>query len=388
MSPLSQNWERSRGEGQTIMAEVIFDHVSKRYGDSAVVDDLTMTVRDGEFVVLVGPSGSGKTTALRMIAGLEALSGGRIIIGDRVVNDLEPKDRDIAMVFQSYALYPHMNVFDNMAYGLKLRHLPKDEIDQRVREAASILGMEELLARKPGQLSGGQRQRVALGRAIVREPRVFLMDEPLSNLDAKLRVQTRAELIKLHQRLQRTTIYVTHDQVEAMTMGDRIAVLNAGRLQQFDTPENLYNRPANLFVAGFIGSPSMNFFRMRIESGEGGLRLRGARFTLPVPEHDAAGLAGFAGREIIAGIRPEHILDRRLNGSPAAGAMIRAVVDVIEMLGNEQYVYLSAGDDEPVVARMSAEIQLVRGEPVELVIPPGRLHFFDPDTGTAIRGRG
>jgi multiple sugar transport system ATP-binding protein len=370
------------------MAEVIFDHVSKRYGESTVVDDLTMTVEDGEFVVLVGPSGSGKTTALRMIAGLEALSGGRIIIGDRVVNDLEPKDRDIAMVFQSYALYPHMNVFDNMAYGLKLRHLPKDEIDRRVREAASILGMKELLARKPGQLSGGQRQRVALGRAIVREPRVFLMDEPLSNLDAKLRVQTRAELIKLHQRLQRTTIYVTHDQVEAMTMGDRIAVLNAGRLQQFDTPENLYNRPANLFVAGFIGSPSMNFFRMRVESGASDLRLRGARFTLPVLERDAAALEGFAGREIIAGVRPEHILDRRLNGSSPAGAIIRAVVDVIEMLGNEQYVYLSTGDDEPVVARMSAEIHLVRGEPVELVIPPGRLHFFDPKSETAIRGRG
>jgi multiple sugar transport system ATP-binding protein len=271
-----------------------------------------------------------------------------------------------------------------MAYGLKLRHLPKEEIERRVREAASVLDMEELLARKPGQLSGGERQRVALGRAIVREPQVFLMDEPLSNLDAKLRVQTRAELIKLHRRLQRTTIYVTHDQVEAMTMGDRIAVLNCGRLQQFDAPANLYNRPANLFVAGFIGSPSMNVFRMRVEPGGGRLWLRGAAFSFPVPERDVPALARYTGRTVIVGIRPEHLLDRRLNGSRPADAVIPAVVDVIEMLGNEQYIYLDTGNDQPVVARMAAEIHLSRGEPIELVIAPGRLHFFDPESELAI----
>jgi multiple sugar transport system ATP-binding protein len=260
-----------------------------------------------------------------------------------------------------------------MAYGLKLRHLPKEEIERRVREAASVIDMEELLARKPGQLSGGERQNVVLGRAIVREPQVFIMDEALSNLDAKLRVQTRAELIELHRRLQRTTIYVTHDQVEAMTMGDRIAVLNCGRLQQFDTPANLYNRSANLFVAGFIGSPSMNVFRMRVEPGGGQLWLRGAAFAFPVLERDVPALARYIGRTVIVCIRPEHLLDRRLNGSRPADAVIPTVVDVIEMLGNEQYIYLDAGNDQPVVTRMAAEIYLSRGEAVELMIAPSPL---------------
>ena len=242
------------------MAQVVLDHVTKQFGNVTAVNDLSISVRDKEFLVLVGPSGCGKTTALRMVAGLEEVSGGTISIGDRVVNDVSPKDRDIAMVFQSYALYPHMNVYDNMAFGLKMRHIPKEEIGRRVKEAASILGIEMLLDRKPKALSGGQRQRVALGRAIVREPAVFLMDEPLSNLDAKLRVATRAELIKLHQRLQTTIIYVTHDQVEAMTMGTRIAVMRDGVLQQLESPKNIYEHPANMFVAGFIGSPAMNFF--------------------------------------------------------------------------------------------------------------------------------
>ena len=336
------------------MAEVIFEHVQKRYGDSVVVRDLSMTVEDGEYIVLVGPSGSGKSTVLRMVAGLEEISSGRIIIGDRVVNDLPPKDRDIAMVFQSYALYPHMNVYENMAYGLKLHHVPKRDSDQRVHEAARTLGIEELLARKPKQLPGGQRQRVALGRAMVREQQVFLMDEPLSNLDAKLRVQTRAELLKLHQRLQRTTIYVTHDQVEAMTMGNRIAVLNFGELQQFDTPENLYNHPANMFVAGFIGSPAMNFFGMRVVPSDGKLRLWSECFSLPVAACDTIALRGFAGRDIIVGIHPEHVTDRRRDGNLPANAVVNTVVDVVETLGSEQFVYLDAGGDQTLVARMPA----------------------------------
>ncbi|HET9015189.1 MAG TPA: sn-glycerol-3-phosphate ABC transporter ATP-binding protein UgpC [Thermomicrobiaceae bacterium] len=367
------------------MARVAFDHVWKRYGTNAVVSDLTLEVADGEFVVLVGPSGSGKSTALRMLAGLEEISGGQIMIGDRVVNELTPKDRDVAMVFQSYALYPHMSVFDNMAYGLKLHHVGKEDIARRVRETASFLGIGELLDRKPRQLSGGQRQRVALGRAIVREPQVFLMDEPLSNLDAKLRVQTRAEIIKLHQRLGTTTIYVTHDQVEAMTMGDRIAVLNDGRLQQFDTPDRLYRSPVNLFVAGFIGSPAMNFFDMRVQYADGQGRLVGEHFSLPVADADAGALAGYHDAVVTVGIRPEDIVDRRLDGQLPADAVIGVKVDVVETLGPEQYVYLETAAGDTMVARIPPDVVLRAGTSVDVVLPPDRLYYFDRATGQAIR---
>ena len=368
------------------MARVVFDHVWKRYGNNAVVEDLTLEVPDGEFVVLVGPSGSGKSTALRMLAGLEEISQGNVIIGDRVVTGLTPKDRDIAMVFQSYALYPHMSIYDNLAYGLKLHHVAKPDIDRRVREAASFLGIAELLDRKPRQLSGGQRQRVALGRAIVREPQVFLMDEPLSNLDAKLRVQTRAEIIKLHQRLGTTTIYVTHDQVEAMTMGDRIAVLNQGRLQQFDTPDRLYHHPVNSFVAGFIGSPAMNFFQMRVQDVEGQLKLVGEHFSLPVSAEDASALAAHRDEEVTVGIRPEDIVDRRLDGRLPADAVIPVRVDVVETLGPEQYVYLETAAGDTMVARMPPDIPLRAGNTVDVVLPPDRLYFFDLTSGDAIQG--
>ncbi|MFZ1398484.1 MAG: sn-glycerol-3-phosphate ABC transporter ATP-binding protein UgpC, partial [Candidatus Promineifilaceae bacterium] len=289
------------------MASVSYRHVYKRYGDVTVVTDLNMEIADKEFVVFVGPSGCGKSTNLRMLAGLEEISEGEILIGDRVVNDVPPKDRDIAMVFQSYALYPHMSVYDNMAFGLKLRKTPKAEIDKRVKEAADILGLAQLLDRKPKALSGGQRQRVAVGRAIVREPSVFLMDEPLSNLDAKLRVTARAEISKLHKRLGTTFIYVTHDQVEAMTMGDRIAVLSDGRLMQIDSPRNLYNTPANVFVAGFIGSPSMNFFDATLVGEEGHLYLDTGDFRVQVPDDRKNTFNSYVGKEVIFGMRPEHV---------------------------------------------------------------------------------
>src|SRR5512137_353925 len=292
------------------MANVKYEHVYKRFGEVIAVNDLNIDIADKEFLVFVGPSGCGKTTSLRLLAGLEEISDGNIYIGDRLVNDVAPKDRDIAMVFQSYALYPHMSVYDNLAFGLKLRKTPKADIDRRVKEAARILGIENLLDRKPKQLSGGQRQRVALGRAIVREPKVFLMDEPLSNLDAKLRVQTRAEISKLHQRLQTTIIYVTHDQVEAMTMGSRIAVMNGGLLQQLDTPQNLYDHPVNMFVAGFIGSPAMNFFGddsnlppVRLMGSPEEMWADGGTFKVKVPAEQAAVLSKHANREVIMGIR-------------------------------------------------------------------------------------
>src|SRR5438034_881538 len=288
------------------MATVTFDHVSKRYGDVVAVNDLNLEIRDGEFMVLVGPSGCGKTTSLRMIAGLEEISDGTLRIGDRVVNDVAPKDRDIAMVFQSYALYPHMTVRDNLAFGLKLRKVPKADIEKRVQEAAGILDLGRLLARKPKELSGGQRQRVALGRAIVREPAVFLMDEPLSNLDAKLRVQTRAEIARLHQRLKTTIVYVTHDQVEAMTMGDRIAVMSEGHIQQVGSPQELYDYPTNRFVAGFIGSPSMNFMEVTPSGSDGAAKLEAPGITIPVPDRFRDAVRGSSSRALIAGIRPEH----------------------------------------------------------------------------------
>src|SRR3954451_24211896 len=303
------------------MATVTFDHVWKRYGDVTAVKDLQLDIQDEEFLVLVGPSGCGKTTSLRMIAGLEEISDGSLKIGDRVVNDVAPKDRDIAMVFQSYALYPHMSIYDNMAFGLKLRKVPKDEITKRVNEAARILGLENL-QKKPRELSGGQRQRVALGRAIVREPAVFLMDEPLSNLDAKLRVQTRAEIARLHQRLGTTTVYVTHDQVEAMTMGTRIAVMDKGELQQVGAPQDLYDHPKNLFVAGFIGSPAMNF----VNVDRDGDSVQGSGGAFPIPDRLRGGMDGTS--KLVAGFRPEHMEIGDLPNS----ATIRAKADVVEFL--------------------------------------------------------
>jgi multiple sugar transport system ATP-binding protein len=340
-----------------------------------------MEVFDREFLVLVGPSGCGKTTAMRMVAGLEEISEGRIIIGDRVVNDLPPKDRDVAMVFQSYALYPHMTVYDNLAYPLKLRKVPKAERDQRVREAARTLDIEPYLDRKPKQLSGGQRQRVALGRAIVRNADLFLMDEPLSNLDAKLRVQTRAELIKLHERVSTTTIYVTHDQVEAMTMGDRIAVMSLGELQQLDTPQNLYDHPSNKFVAGFIGSPSMNFVDVALTPGDGGLYATASGFRIKVPHARQRALEPYVGKTVTLGIRPEHLVKRN---HPNADTAIPVTVDVIELLGNEIFVYLM-NNGTLLTSRMPPDVHIERGEKIEVVAEPDKIHFFDKETEAAIR---
>ncbi len=358
------------------MAGVVLEHVTKRFGSVTAVNDLSVEVRDKEFLVLVGPSGCGKTTALRMVAGLEEVTGGSIYIGERLVNNVSPKDRDIAMVFQSYALYPHMNVYDNMAFGLRMRKLSRVEIDRRVKDAAAILGIEMLLERKPKQLSGGQRQRVALGRAIVREPAVFLMDEPLSNLDAKLRVATRAELIKLHQRLQTTIVYVTHDQVEAMTMGTRIAVMKDGVLQQMDTPQVLYNHPANMFVAGFIGSPAMNFFEVDVEASDGQAVLRGPAGCRVVLEGDAARkVAHYGGKSLQMGLRPEHF-ETRANGASVA---LACTVEVVELMGSEQHVYLNAGG-APFVAKLDAAVPARMGDTMALYFEAGNLHLFDDRT--------
>ena len=337
------------------MAQVVFDNVTKRFDGTTAVDELTLEVADGEFLVLVGPSGCGKSTALRMLAGLEEVTEGRILIGDRVVNNVAPGSRDVAMVFQSYALYPHMTVYDNLAFALRNRKLPKQEIDDRVTRAAEILDMAPLIKRKPKQLSGGQRQRVALGRAIVREPAAFLMDEPLSNLDAQLRVQTRAEILKLQQRLQTTTIYVTHDQVEAMTMGDRIAVMNAGVLQQIGTPQELYEHPRNVFVAQFIGSPSMNL----------------------VP---AGFLEGAGGGDQLAGFRPEHV---ELDGQ-TGGARFQATVEVVEYLGDEQLVHLRAHDRD-LLAKLPVACRVENGLQATFAIARDKLHLFDAETGEARR---
>jgi multiple sugar transport system ATP-binding protein len=368
------------------MARVIFDQVTKRYaGGVEAVKELNMEVQDNEFLVLVGPSGCGKSTAMRMVAGLEEISEGRIVIGDRVVNDLPPKDRNVAMVFQSYALYPHMSVRDNLAYPLKLAKVPKDERERRVRETARMLDIEQFLERKPKALSGGQRQRVALGRAIVRNADLFLMDEPLSNLDAKLRVQTRAELIKLHERVQTTTIYVTHDQVEAMTMGDRIAVMSLGVLQQLDTPQNLYDKPANKFVAGFIGSPSMNFVDTTIQQADGHLYAKAGGFTMRVPDNKANAMQGYVGRNVTLGVRPEHLDERHhIEGELVApDSTIHATVDVVELLGNEIFVYLTTSD-QVITARMDPDLKLTRGQQIQVTAPMDRLHFFDPETDAAI----
>jgi len=356
------------------MATVTFDHVWRRYGEFNAVKDFNLEIADGEFMVLVGPSGCGKTTSLRMIAGLEEISEGNLKIGDRVVNDVAPKDRDIAMVFQSYALYPHMSIYDNMAFGLKLRKVPKAQIDTRVKEAARILNLENL-QKKPRELSGGQRQRVALGRAIVREPAVFLMDEPLSNLDAKLRVQTRAEIARLHQRLGTTTVYVTHDQVEAMTMGTRIAVMDKGELQQVGAPQDLYESPRKLFVAGFIGSPAMNFVNVERD----GDTVKGDGVTFPVPTRYRGGMD--AATKVVAGFRPEHL---QLGEVPNS-ATIRAKADVVEFLGDEELLHVTVqGHEGDVVAVVSSEHRVKPGDILDLKLPLEKLHLFNQETGDAL----
>jgi multiple sugar transport system ATP-binding protein len=362
------------------MASVTYDHVYKRFGDVVAVNDLTIHVEDKEFLVFVGPSGCGKTTSLRLLAGLEEISDGQILIGDRVVNDVPPKDRDIAMVFQSYALYPHMSVYDNMAFGLKLRKTPKAEIETRVKEAAGILGIEHLLDRKPKQLSGGQRQRVAVGRAIVREPAVFLFDEPLSNLDAKLRVQTRAEISKLHKRLATTFIYVTHDQVEAMTMASRIAVMKDGVLQQIDSPQNLYDHPSNVFVAGFIGSPSMNFFDATLTENDGRLEINTGGFRLEVPGEKAKEWNPYKGKEVIFGIRPEDIHAKEYTPPGILEADLTAKVDVTELMGNEIFLYCIGKDSKQFIARVDPRVRVSSNDQIVLAANMANAHIFDPKT--------
>ncbi len=366
------------------MASVTYQNVEKKFGDLTIIKSLDITVEDKEFLVLVGPSGCGKTTALRLLAGLEEITSGEIKIGDRTVNDVAPKDRDIAMVFQSYALYPHLSVYDNMAFGLKLRKTPKEEIKRRVNEAADILGIQDLLQRKPRQLSGGQRQRVAVGRAIVREPKVFLFDEPLSNLDAKLRVQMRAEISKLHQRLQTTFIYVTHDQTEAMTMASRIAVINKGNLLQLDTPQNLYDHPNNLFVAGFIGSPSMNFFPAKVVKSGDKMIVETGDFKVQIPDNFAGPYKGMDGRNVIFGIRPENIHDPEFAPSNILGEKVSAKVDVTELMGNETLLYLLSGKNI-FVGRVDPRSHLRVGHQTDVIFDMGKFHIFDAATEEAVR---
>ncbi|MDQ3914836.1 MAG: sn-glycerol-3-phosphate ABC transporter ATP-binding protein UgpC [Actinomycetota bacterium] len=402
------------------MGEIVLDQVTKIYGDGTrAVDRLDLGIEDGEFMVLVGPSGCGKSTALRMVAGLEAISEGDLRIGGKVVNDVPPKDRDIAMVFQNYALYPHMTVYDNMAFGLKLAKLDRAEIDRRVKHAARILGLEEFLPRKPRALSGGQRQRVAMGRAIVREPQAFLMDEPLSNLDAKLRVNMRSEIARIQHDLQVTTIYVTHDQVEAMTMGDRVAVMKKGVLQQVGTPNELFGRPANLFVGGFIGSPSMNFASSRLDQTGDGFRIDVAGHGIDVPRSILGrrpALEGYAGREVIAGIRPQDFEEAPFASGGGTTSQLRVRVDLVEALGTQTLLHFEL--DTPVVltedmkelaadagqevenleqqaergkshfvAEVDPKSTVRSGEMADLVIDATQLHFFDMETGLGIYGQ-
>ncbi|MFL5316119.1 MAG: ABC transporter ATP-binding protein [Microvirga sp.] len=364
------------------MAEIKFEDVSKVYPDGThAVSSVDLEIVDGSFMVLVGPSGCGKSTSLRMLAGLEEVNGGTIRIGERDVTHLPPKDRDIAMVFQNYALYPHMSVFDNMAFGLKMRKFEKDEIRKRVQDAAEILGIQDLLKRKPRQLSGGQRQRVALGRAIVRNPRVFLFDEPLSNLDAALRVQMRVELKRLHERLETTAIYVTHDQVEAMTLGDRVVVMKDGTVQQEGAPLELYQRPANRFVAGFIGSPAMNFAAVTVTERDGGLRLVNEGLDIAAPPHAADRLRACLGREVTLGIRPE---DLRIAGAAdPADFAFDALVEVVEKLGSEILLDLKVGRGA-MVAAVEPTVRAVYGDRLRIALNPDRLHFFDAQTDATI----
>jgi multiple sugar transport system ATP-binding protein len=402
------------------MAEIVLEEVSKVYGGGTpAISDLNLDVKDGEFMVLVGPSGCGKTTALRMVAGLESVSEGTIKIDNRVVNTVPPKERDIAMVFQNYALYPHMTVYDNMGFGLKLRKLPKEEIDRRVREAAGILGLEEFLTRKPKALSGGQRQRVAMGRAIVREPKAFLMDEPLSNLDAKLRVQMRSEISRIQDEIGVTTLYVTHDQVEAMTMGDRVAVIRKGVLQQVDTPQFLYDHPRNLFVAGFIGSPAMNMVEADLVRADGSAYVEFGGLRLEVPEEvltERPDLRGYEAKRVVLGLRPEDMEDASLGSEVPSGRRIRATVSLREALGADVLVHVAISappvltedarelatdvgqealldaeararaGQSTFLARLSPRTTAREGEPIELAVDVTRFHFFDPDSGLGIYG--
>jgi multiple sugar transport system ATP-binding protein len=394
------------------MAEITLDHITKRYPDGyEAVRDMSLEVKDGEFVILVGPSGCGKSTALRMIAGLEDITEGELRIGDEVVNDRAPKDRDVAMVFQNYALYPHMSVRDNMGFALKLRGAPQDEINSKVEEAARILDLKAHLDRKPAQLSGGQRQRVAMGRAIVRDPKAFLMDEPLSNLDAKLRVQMRTEVSRIQQRLGTTTVYVTHDQTEAMTLGDRVAVMRSGMLQQVGSPMDLYNEPLNLFVAGFIGSPAMNFMPATVEGETVKLPIADVR----LPDEVRGAVSGMAGRQLIAGIRPENFEDSSLVGEARnRGTVFRAQIEVLESLGSELYAHFTVASDQRIesaelrelaedvgggevpmegeegriVARLEPASQVRVGQEAELWVDASKVHLFDPDDGRNLTARG
>ncbi|MFP3854635.1 MAG: ABC transporter ATP-binding protein [Anaerolineales bacterium] len=367
------------------MASVTYDHVYKRFGDVVAVQDMSLEIEDKEFLVLVGPSGCGKSTSLRLLAGLDDVSEGEIKIGDRVVNEVAPKDRDIAMVFQSYALYPHMSVFDNMAFGLKLRKTPKEEIKKRVENAAEILGIPNLLDRRPRQLSGGQRQRVAVGRAIVRKPKVFLFDEPLSNLDAKLRVQTRAEIQQLHHQLDTTFIYVTHDQTEAMTMATRIAVMRDGLLQQVDSPQNLYDYPNNVFVGGFIGSPAMNFFNARLMRDNGRLYVDTKAFQIEVPKGREDVYQDHVGKDVIFGIRPEDIHDPEFSPPGIKPAEVETKISVVEPMGNELILYLESGEHSfvgRVDPRTDAQVQTEK----QVVLNMDNMHIFEAEGDqTAIR---
>lgn len=368
------------------MAEVLLKNVTKTFGTVFAVDNVNINVNDGEFFVLLGPSGCGKTTTLRIIAGLEEVTSGEVYIGEKLVNDIPPKDRDIAMVFQNYALYPHMNVYKNISFGLELRKIPKDEIDKKVKEVASMLGLEGLLMRKPKELSGGQRQRVALARAIVRDPKVYLMDEPLSNLDAKLRVQTRGELIKLHERLGVTTIYVTHDQVEAMTLGDRVVVMNQGKVQQIGTPKEVFDHPANRFVAGFVGTPPMNFFDVTLEREGDKFILRGTDFSLPLLKEHGKILENnnLNSKEVVLGVRPKDIFPREelIDSMKDIVEKVQAPVDFVELLGSETYLHFSL-NGAAAVARASANANYNIGDMAELYVDLRNIHVFDKETGQA-----
>ncbi len=365
------------------MADVTLRSVVKRFDDVEAVRSIDLDIPDNEFIVLVGPSGCGKSTTLRMIAGLEEVSGGQIFIGGELVNDLPPKDRDIAMVFQNYALYPHMTVFENMAFGLRLRHFPKAEIRTRVQNAARILDITDLLDRRPKQLSGGQRQRVAMGRAIVRDPKVFLFDEPLSNLDAKLRVAMRTEIKRVHQKVKTTTVYVTHDQVEAMTLADRVVVMNQGRIEQIGAPQELYHHPRTRFVAGFIGSPAMNFIPCRLEENGAGLRVRVTdTVALPVPDADAARYRPAAGHELLFGLRPEHITEPR-RGERDEARSFTATLDVVEPMGMETMVYFRLNGAE-VCGRVDPASARAPGEPMRLCANLDHMHLIDPRTDAVL----
>ncbi|MBW2059585.1 MAG: sn-glycerol-3-phosphate ABC transporter ATP-binding protein UgpC [Deltaproteobacteria bacterium] len=361
------------------MAEIRLSNVTKKFGDVTAVNNINLVAQDKEFLALVGPSGCGKTTTLRMIAGLEEPTEGDIYIEERKVNNVAPKDRDIAMVFQNYALYPHMNVYKNMSFGLRLRKFPKEEIDQRVNEGAKMLGIEELLGRKPKELSGGQRQRVAMGRAIVRKPKVFLFDEPLSNLDAKLRVAMRGELAKLHERLETTIVYVTHDQVEAMTLASRIVVMNQGHIMQIGTPLEVYNNPKNLFVAGFIGSPAMNFLDARVVEDNGVLVVQGEGFKLPIPKHLYERFGKAKDQEVILGIRPEHIYDKEIKGPFPGGEVLKATVDVFEPLGSEVILQAACGPYE-ITACVDPRTRARVHDDVEFLVDMNLIHLFNKET--------